>query len=184
MAKNPLTPSAKLASNARWYARNRNMRVAQVAAYNERNRKTINQKSRRRSKRSDVKEQRNQRQRQRYADDTAFRIYCSVRTRLNKLAKRKAKHRSALRTIPVLGCSMLEFKEYIERQFKRGMSWENYGKRWHLDHKIPCARFDLSDRSQVERCFNFRNYQPLSILDNLRKGTRLMKHEQIPLGLL
>jgi hypothetical protein len=33
----------------------------------------------------------------------------------------------------------------MESQFKKGMTWENYGE-WHLDHKIPLALAKKSDR--------------------------------------
>ena len=66
-----------------------------------------------------------------------------------------------------------EFRIYIQGQFSQGMTWENYGQVWHLDHVIPCASFDLSDPEQQKICFHWSNYQPLFVLDNLRKGARL-----------
>lgn len=62
----------------------------------------------------------------------------------------------------LLGCSIHEFKKYLESKFTKGMSWENYGKNgWHIDHVIPCDSFDLSKPDEQKRCFHYTNLQPL-----------------------
>lgn len=58
-------------------------------------------------------------------------------------------------TILYMGCSMIEFKEYLQSQFTDGMSWSKYGffideqgkkqMGFHVDHIIPCCAFDLTD---------------------------------------
>jgi hypothetical protein len=62
----------------------------------------------------------------------------------------------------ILGCTLDEFKKYIESKWTEGMSWDNcnyYG--WHLDHIIPCAYFNMEDSEDQKRCFHYTNYQPL-----------------------
>jgi hypothetical protein len=76
-------------------------------------------------------------------------------------------------TFSLLAVDLTEFRIYIQGQFSPGMTWENHGEVWHLDHVIPCASFDLSDPEQQRICFHWSNYQPLFALDNLRKGARL-----------
>lgn len=71
--------------------------------------------------------------------------------------------------IELLGCSIDEFKTYIQSKFKSGMSWDNYGI-WHIDHIRACCKFDLADPAQQRDCFHFSNLQPLFALDNSRKG--------------
>ncbi len=51
------------------------------------------------------------------------------------------------------------------------MTWDNYGK-WQIDHKIPCASFDLTDPEQQKSCFHFSNLQPLWAKDNNSKGAK------------
>lgn len=42
------------------------------------------------------------------------------------------------------------------------MTWDNYGfKGWHIDHKIPCLSFNLTDIDQQKKCFHYTNLQPL-----------------------
>lgn len=72
-----------------------------------------------------------------------------------------------------LGCSLGEFKLYIENQFEPGMTWDNYGTKWHLDHFIPLSYFDLNDRTQFLEAFHYTNVQPLWAKDNLKKSNKL-----------
>jgi hypothetical protein len=70
-----------------------------------------------------------------------------------------------------LGCSIPNFKKYIEEQFSNGMSWENHGV-WHLDHIKPLALFDLTSREQFLEACHYSNYQPLWAKDNLSKNKK------------
>lgn len=79
-------------------------------------------------------------------------------------------------TMELVGASKQELLEHIESQFKPGMSWENMGL-WHVDHKKPCALFDLSDPIQQKECFHFTNLQPLWAADNLAKATKFPLQE-------
>jgi hypothetical protein len=64
-------------------------------------------------------------------------------------------------SIDLLGCSIDKFKLYIENQFLKGMTWENHGIVWEIDHIKPCSSFDLTDLKQQQECFHFLNQQPL-----------------------
>ncbi len=78
------------------------------------------------------------------------------------------------KTVDLLGCSIEELKAHLEAQFLPGMSWENHGYwGWHIDHKIPCSSFDLTDPEQQRVCFHYSNLQPLWAADNMRKGARI-----------
>ena len=78
------------------------------------------------------------------------------------------------KTFLLVGCSVYELLKHIESQFTEGMNWGNYGLHgWHIDHKRPCASFDLSDSAQQRECFHFSNLQPLWAADNWSKGSRV-----------
>jgi hypothetical protein len=74
-----------------------------------------------------------------------------------------------------LGCTIQEFKVYIEAMFLLGMNWHNHGRNkintkiWQLDHIIPCNQFDLSKEEDRLICFNYKNFQPMWWEDNQAK---------------
>lgn len=96
------------------------------------------------------------------------RISMTLRTRLSRLLNSESKE-----VCDLVGCSSKFLKQHIESQFKRGMRWENYGTFWHIDHIIPCAAYDFSDRSQALECFNWQNLRPLKAVENMRKGRKI-----------
>lgn len=104
-------------------------------------------------------------------EDVSFKIAGNLRTRLGSAMrryKRGSKSESALR---LLGCSMDDFRIYLESKFEPDMNWENYGRGgWHIDHIMPCVIFDLANPEHQKRCFHFSNLQPLWELDNLVKN--------------
>ncbi len=92
------------------------------------------------------------------------------RTRVYQALKGSLK---SARTTELLGCSIPELKLHLEILFRPGMTWDNYGPVWHVDHKRPCASFDLSDPTQQRECFHFSNLQPLFKEENLSKAAKL-----------
>jgi len=97
-----------------------------------------------------------------------FRVMNNLRSRLLKGLKHNIKSKT---TKKLLGCSVEQLKQHIEKQFVEGMTWNNHGVYgWHIDHIKPCCSFDLSDPKQQEECFNYKNLQPLWAKDNLSKG--------------
>ena len=76
--------------------------------------------------------------------------------------------------IELLGCSVEQLKQYLEKQFTVGMSWSNYGK-WHVDHIKPCVLFNLSLSEEQQKCFHYTNLQPLWAVDNKSKGKKYEK---------
>ena len=101
--------------------------------------------------------------------DPKYKLIANVRTRMWSVLKGISK---SARTLKILGCSLEELKKHIENKFEDGMSWDNYGI-WHIDHIIPCSRFDLSDPEQQRICFHYTNLQPMWGEHNLKKGARL-----------
>lgn len=62
---------------------------------------------------------------------------------------------------------------HLEKQFKDGMNWNNYGK-WHIDHIQPISNFNfnLIDDADFKNCWALENLQPLWAKDNLSKGAK------------
>lgn len=101
--------------------------------------------------------------------DPEFKLIASMRNRVSIALKKNQKSHC---TRDLLGCSMPDLRTHLEKQFRPGMTWENYGPIWHVDHIRPCTKFNLADPAQQRECFHFTNLQPLFALENLRKGNR------------
>jgi hypothetical protein len=61
---------------------------------------------------------------------------------------------------------------HLEKLFVNGMTWQNYGKKWHVDHIRPQYEFNLTDPycEDFKKCWALSNLQPLWAHQNLIKG--------------
>lgn len=106
----------------------------------------------------------------RFRDDLRFRIEQLLRSRVRKTI-RLAKAVKSARTLDLTGCSVDFLLKHIESQFRDGMSWEHVmSGEVHIDHREPCAKFNLLDPEEQRKCFHYSNLQPLWAEDNLRKS--------------
>ena len=60
---------------------------------------------------------------------------------------------------------------HLEKQFKPGMTLDNYGE-WHIDHIKPITKFDLKNENELRKCFHYKNLQPLWAIENIKKGDK------------
>lgn len=114
--------------------------------------------------------------RERKKGDICYMLKMNVtRGILTALKQNTKKSKSSI----LLGCSIQIYKKHLENQFDKNMTWANYGKYWHIDHKIPCASFELSKKEEQEKCFHYRNTQPLEKIENIKKGAKIIEGTQI-----
>jgi hypothetical protein len=110
--------------------------------------------------------------RNRKRTDLDFKLRCALRVRLNEAINNSKKQGSSVRD---LGCSVQELKEHLEKQFQEGMTWENWSVHgWHIDHIIPLASFDLTDKEQFLKACHYTNLQPLWAKDNISKKDKIL----------
>ena len=109
-----------------------------------------------------------------YKTDPSFRIISIQRRRIAKIIQSTLKGTAYINSrIELIGCTPLELKEYIEKQFLDGMTWNNYGlKTWHIDHIKPISKHNLTDPEDIKNAFNYKNLQPLWASDNLSKSNK------------
>jgi hypothetical protein len=81
------------------------------------------------------------------------------------------------KSIEYLGCTIEQFKEHIEFQFETGMSWDNYGEVWHIDHIIPIkyeqGGKEPSLEDTIER-LHWTNTQPMFAEENIAKSNKFI----------
>jgi hypothetical protein len=155
----------------RYYYRTREARLEYLRKYRAANRQRLTAshrayviKHRDKIREYDRKWKLNWRQR---IDSLNYRLGQNLRRRLRFVLHGQ---QQPARMLKLLGCSIEDFKIYIESKFESGMSWENYGRDgWHIDHIMPCAIFDLSKPDHQKRCFHFSNMQPMWGDENIRK---------------
>ena len=109
---------------------------------------------------------------QKYKNHLPTKLTLILRCRFNNALKNNHKQSSITH---LLGCSIEELKKHLEKQFKKEMSWENWGEIWEIDHIKPCISFDLTDQKQQHDCFNYLNLQPLFKTTNIAKSLGYLK---------
>lgn len=114
----------------------------------------------------------NEMERKRCAEDPSYKLARNLRNQLTSKIKnhRAGKITSAMK---LLGCELDFLMGYLEALFKPGMKWSNYGSVWEIDHKVPCASYDLTDESHQRSCFHYTNLQPLFVIENRKKWAKI-----------
>jgi hypothetical protein len=108
-------------------------------------------------------------QRNRLETDPLFRLTHNLRSRLSHAFKRQGIEKTQT-SFELTGCNREQLRQHLVSQFREGMTLENHGPVWHIDHIRPCASFDLSDKTQAAACFHYSNLQPLFEEENLAKS--------------
>lgn len=116
--------------------------------------------------------------------DPIFKLKENLRARLNMAIRGRQKAGSAVKD---LGCTGLECRVYLEALFyphpvtHELMTWNNYGKKWQIDHKVEFNSIDVADREQLLRVLHYSNLQPLWIEDHKKKSLKRLDKDRIKL---
>jgi hypothetical protein len=140
----------------------------------------ISRDKRRSTQREHINRLNNQWAKKKIAEDPNFRLARLLRSRITKVIKKEKRNGSAVRD---LGCTLEELRAHLESKFQPGMSWENHGAgkdKWNIDHIIPLASFDLTDRQHFILACHYLNLQPLWHTQNMKKGKKLIPLENMP----
>lgn len=122
----------------------------------QKNRDNINERRRMRKSKMSPKEKMERRLRDRF-----YKVIVTMK---------KGSKRCSWRDL--IGCTVSEFKEYIEKQFLEGMTWLNHGNgdnKWNIDHITPLCTFNLMDFEEQKKAFHYTNTRPLWFTDNMKR---------------
>lgn len=154
------------ARKKQWRAEHPDQEVTTRRAYTEANREKLNAYQRQwKAKKAE--------------SDPQFSLKSNVSRRIRYELHTLNKGRKTKRTTDYIGCSIEELKVHLERQFTPEMTWESYGSVWHIDHRIPCSAWNLTDEFESRCCWNYRNLQPMLASDNYRKKDRYDPAEKL-----
>jgi hypothetical protein len=75
----------------------------------------------------------------------------------------------------LLGYTVDQLKRHMEKQFSPGMTWENYGKHWEIDHNLPVSAFNFEKPEDLDfrRCWALKNLRPLEKFENRCKHDKV-----------
>jgi len=109
----------------------------------------------------------------RYNVDIDYTLRTLLRDSVRRIVT-EYKGKKLYKSLDLLGCTIIKYRNYIEKQWLPGMDWSNHTKTgWHIDHIIPLSAFDLTKPEEQLKAFNYKNIQPLWAKDNLSKGNKL-----------
>jgi hypothetical protein len=158
--------------NKRYDANNREQRREYARKYRLENADRLRQYQRQNNhKRKAYTEKYKDISKERYRNIPTIKIACCLRARILDALRSTGITKQNM-TEELLGCTIQEARQYIEKQWQAGMSWENHSVNgWHIDHIKPCASFDLADPDQQKQCFHYTNLRPLWSKDNIAKNS-------------
>lgn len=164
-----------LARNRRGYIQHRGEWLAQRRQYRAEHKEEA-KKQRQQSRITDRVRDRKYQQHRRKTD-SLFRITSSLRTRLNNALKATS-FRKTSKLFQYLGCTLEELKVHLEKQFKEGMTWDNYGPyrdngytTWQMDHIIPLS--SATTEEELYKLCHYTNLQPLWAATNREKSDKV-----------
>ena len=121
------------------------------------------------------KTKRNEQIRERRKKDYLFKLKDNLRGRTYKAFKYKGFSKTS-KTKEMLGAEWDLIKLHIERQFTKGMNWDNYGE-WHIDHIIPLASAKTPER--LKQLCHYTNLQPMWAEENLSKNAKIIGQQTL-----
>jgi len=123
-----------------------------------------------------IKKQVKQRHYNRIKTDPNYRLTIRLRARLNTALRKN--HNISFNRVPI-GCTISELKQYLQNTaIKNGyvnFDIENYNSdEFHIDHIIPCSKFNLLIEEERNKCFHYTNLQILTAVENRKKHTKII----------
>ena len=105
-------------------------------------------------------------------------IKCNLNNRITTAINISLKgNKNGLHWESLLDYTQKDLRTHLEKQFKDGMNWENYGKKgWVLDHKIPVSLFNIKGIKSkgFKQCWALENLQPMWEKENIKKSNNLL----------
>ena len=156
-----------LEKNAEYRKEKRDAICEQKKEYYQQNRNVILEKS----KTKNYKEKRNKYLKEKRKTDKRFSMVCAYRARLNEVLHKQKKNTY----ISYLNCKREMFLDWIEYLFDNEFCWEDYGKKWVIDHVIPIDFFDLEKEEHIYKCFSWFNLRPCEKEENSSKSNKILE---------
>ena len=107
----------------------------------------------------------------RYNENSLVKLRILVATVMRSSLKRVNSAKGCASWESLLGFSRIDLKNHLEEQFSGGMSWDNFGSFWEIEHKIPLSWFKTREQL-INRGWRLDNLQPLEKELNREKSNK------------
>lgn len=122
--------------------------------------------------RESILKNKSKRTKERWENDQDFKMACQYRNLVSR-SLRILEKKKASRTEDLLGYTVSELKNHIEKQFVGKMSWDNWGDIWELDHITPISKM-ISDGIKDQKIINaLPNLKPIYKKENRAKSSKV-----------
>jgi hypothetical protein len=103
--------------------------------------------------------------------DIHFKILRNVRTYVRRVCSNNGARKSFSLT-SLVTYTKDDLKLHLESHFQPGMTWDNHGTVWHIDHIRPCNSFDVATygESAIVAMWALDNLRPAFAKDNIDKS--------------
>jgi len=129
--------------------------------------------------RQEISARKSQWQSEQLRSDPAARIKKHIRNTVRRMVRLggQRQHSSSV----YLGCTPAKAREHISRLLKPGMTWDNYGEIWEIDHIHPLSSFNLTIEAEALQAAHYTNLKPLLISHNRSKHNSIPANRQMAL---
>jgi len=104
-----------------------------------------------------------------------FKIIRTIGRRIRKSIEDIEKWRSIIDFNEETLKELLEYNFLID--WDLGMTLENHGTVWEIDHVKPISSFDLTKKNEQKLAFSWKNTVPRLCSDNKKKSNKIMHNE-------
>lgn len=120
----------------------------------------------------EAREKANRYIRARYANEPRFAVHVRMANAIHQAIREQ---KSGRKWESLVDYSLDQLVAHLERQFLKGMSWQNMGE-WHIDHIVPKSSFDYAsaENPEFKACWALTNLRPMWAEDNQKKHAKIL----------
>lgn len=121
----------------------------------------------------DIIQRKNKYEKDRRQSDPLFRLRKNCSRAINRILRGTKNNASILDYLPY---TIEELKQHLEKQFDDKMTWDNYGRYWHIDHIIPQSKLLYASMidENFKKCWALENLHPLEAIANIKKSNKII----------
>jgi len=164
----------KSVSDKKYYQKNKEKRLKYFSDWQKENRDYLNGYHKEWRDKNIDRHRKNKRtyEKTRKANDPIYKLINNFRTAIYQVLKENNVQKNG-HYFDILKYTPEELINHLEKQFKDGMTWDNYGD-WHVDHITPISVHNIVEIGDEEfmKCWSLENLQPLWGDENIRKSNK------------